>query len=830
MMKKDNLLKGVNIVCLLFVFVAPLFPWIEWQDKNLTILQFYRNIILQGGVDQLTSTDGSVYILTVFLAFPPIVGLLSGLKAILLTANKSSDILSYTIYLAELIYVASFLSFSGYMWLPAAIISACLTGVEFLLQKYMQQYKQFTKEWEQEQKRKEQQKKEIHERLYFPGHYSPACWRIVLKATLHRKTSVFIIMLGNVVLLMYLFILMSIKNILQKGYSVRVILPSEGLNVILKNSVIMIVVLYAVFEVIALFYNTRSNAMRESILSVLGIRNAMNRNICVLEYSILIAIPMLIGLVLGTVGFLLIAHTLFPAIAESTGILTWKIYVFSVGIYLLISASTVLIFYRTYRGETINDSYLYGFLKRKLSKNKSINVIFGLGTVLLLFWGMRYGQRRYAENIFILLAIVCSIILLFWSVRAKRSIWCRKKIRYLLKDSGIQASLYMLHFIFMGIAGIQIAGHMCAPPAENLFPYDYVCIGYEEDKDIFTEISERNLADVWSFPMCRVTAVQGEATNWVDYANNYYAKVIWPQGQHIGISWSTYIQLCQLVEEKVPNNVNLEDGEIYIAFQESVEEKAHPLDWYMNRKEPNIHIGQPLDYYSVPERGRLYPDRAIAGETRNIVTGAFHNGAQENLVVFSDSYFEKIQNTEGPSVLYLLQEQGETEELEQILEHFSHRHIEDASWDEKIQSVYSKDLKSMDLKSERFMKLTVYIFVLILDCLIFILMVALKLAFEQKERQKKYQLFFVLGMRHGQCKKMLQKELIDLLAVPFILAYATSMVISVITGFLRMMTQEEWLQFLGNTQLLACIYLAVNLVVGIIFYMIVSKKTLSSGG
>lgn len=69
-------------------------------------------------------------------------------------------------------------------------------------------------------------------------------------------------------------------------------------------------------------------------------------------------------------------------------------------------------------------------------------------------------------------------------------------------------------------------------------------MAYPEDEELFTELRDKNLADVKSYPMIRVTSVQGNPTDWIDIANNYYRKIIWPQGQHIGISRSTYESLC----------------------------------------------------------------------------------------------------------------------------------------------------------------------------------------------------------------------------------------------------------------------------------------------
>ena len=41
---------------------------------------------------------------------------------------------------------------------------------------------------------------------------------------------------------------------------------------------------------------------------------------------------------------------------------------------------------------------------------------------------------------------------------------------------------------------------------------------------------------------------------------------------------------------------------------------------------------------------KIYPTRTVKGEKTDILTGAFRQGSEENLVVFSDEYFEKVQD------------------------------------------------------------------------------------------------------------------------------------------------------------------------------------------
>ena len=56
-----------------------------------------------------------------------------------------------------------------------------------------------------------------------------------------------------------------------------------------------------------------------------------------------------------------------------------------------------------------------------------------------------------------------------------------------------------------------------------------------------------------------------------------------------------------------------------------------------------MRIGQPLQYYQFVSRERLYPPRKVAGTEREVLTGVFQGGREENLVVFSNDYFENYR-------------------------------------------------------------------------------------------------------------------------------------------------------------------------------------------
>lgn len=118
---------------------------------------------------------------------------------------------------------------------------------------------------------------------------------------------------------------------------------------------------------------------------------------------------------------------------------------------------------------------------------------------------------------------------------------------------------------------------------DTLYPYDYVCLGYDKDKTELQSIGNNFEAESKLYPVVRLTVPGGEDGGYGDFFKTL------PIGHHLGISESTY----KLLTGK---KLDLKDKEIYILYQEDKSNKAHPLDFYITRSKPLIRIGQPQNY------------------------------------------------------------------------------------------------------------------------------------------------------------------------------------------------------------------------------------------
>lgn len=808
-MKKKKWLKNIRIVLLFLIFLALFFPWLRIGNENFAILEFYRKVMANDVLIETAQNGAILQLLPYFLIFPLAASCLSGIKAVFLILGIRSNLIGKMIYGAELVYIATYFAFQGYMPCPTALLAVLFVFVEFMISRYASDYETFTKEWERTKTKEQREKIEKKRRLLFQGKYDKEIWKIVKRAMVHRKKSVFLICIGNSMLLATLFVLFTMREHLQYEYSTVDAIPTTGISGIVYSAMTVTIILYLFFEVLAFYHYARNRRALEQTFWRLGARSGFKSQVRFLEYCILIGLSFVIGHILG-MGIYLLVWECFKN--HPTVILplqgSFSAYLKSAGVYFVVACITAFLTNDKWGRirETESVRFRYDFYRN----SKFQKIVFFTGALIAGISFYCFSMPRNGENIYTILFGIGGGALLLIIVGNNRK---RKYLSYRMTSL-----LFLLHLLFFAVLSIDLAGNLTAPEAETLFPYDYVCMAYEEDEELFQKIEEDDIGEAKSYPMTRVTTVQGAPVSWKDVANNYYMKVIWPQGQHVGISENTYMELRKnlgLPEEKL----RLEGEEVHIVFQQDLSAKAHPLDWYMSRRKPYVRIGQPLRYYQFVSRERLYPPRKVAGTEREVLTGVFQGGREEDLVVFSNDYFDKLSVSEGPSRLYLLDiRKGKEKEAKKRLEGFQKVHAEDSSWSRSIQPCYGKREKISDIETERMLKKTSLLFEIALLVMCVVLIEEMKMQLERKERRRKYGLLLSLGAYRSVLKSFLKKELGEVYIKPLIYAMLLSVPLAAITCYLRKMTYSEIILFAGACLLLWGIYFAIQAIVyGIIY-------------
>lgn len=239
--------KVFRILCIIFlvgIFMSVFYPWTVLNGESYTIIEFYKQAVFEKQLYTMADMGGNVYLLLIFLIFPMVVGLLAGVKAVLLIFRKNYFSLGKIINISELINVAAFFAFQEYELLVAPFFQAIFVFLEFMVESYLSDVDRFTNEWEINKIKNRTEKEERKQRLAFPGNYDKRLRKIIRKDALHPSKAVILVCVGNGLLLGSAFALFAVKEQFQKNYSARSVLPTEGLNGILTNALLVIIIFY----------------------------------------------------------------------------------------------------------------------------------------------------------------------------------------------------------------------------------------------------------------------------------------------------------------------------------------------------------------------------------------------------------------------------------------------------------------------------------------------------------------------------------------------------------------------------------------------------------
>ena len=90
-------------------------------------------------------------------------------------------------------------------------------------------------------------------------------------------------------------------------------------------------------------------------------------------------------------------------------------------------------------------------------------------------------------------------------------------------------------------------------------------------------------------------------------------------------------------------DLDAEGKKVYLVHQQDRSVKAQPMDWFYGKSRPNLHIGVPAAEYDWGNKKNTYIERVVTGEEIGSLTGCYSTEKSENIVVFSDKYFEKAE-------------------------------------------------------------------------------------------------------------------------------------------------------------------------------------------
>ena len=217
----------------------------------------------------------------------------------------------------------------------------------------------------------------------------------------------------------------------------------------------------------------------------------------------------------------------------------------------------------------------------------------------------------------------------------------------------------------------------------------------------------------------------------------------------------------------------------------------------------------------------------MCGEETGSLTGVFCQGLRENIIVFSDEYFEAAKSRWEKTDIYtgrvyekeehaeneVLINQGITKlilmnvaeqdisEVQAELEVYEERKLEEEKnlynrynfaqgvYDYSVSYHYMKQEAIKNLETERIMKVTMNAMVIILFFFMNVMLVTVKILSEKEQNEKRAEFLKCMGMRRKDRMKYVKKEMIRYYyTLPNLIAMLVAVIFTALVFHIRMYT------------------------------------------
>jgi len=719
------------------------------------------------------------------------------------------------------------------------LIMLLVPAVMFIGFRFLESWADVLVEYQALKKRDRELKKERKRRLRFDGKYSPLFYQVIWKNFKYRFETYRIFLIVGGISSGFIF----------AGIGMQEMLKGQALGSAMFSFLVMSMVMAVFLIVNVLLFYLKNHMKNYNIFLNLGMRRRSLTMYVGIELVSSMFFSVLAGFVLGNVILFLCRQVIGKAQGEGAvfSSVTGFTYLFTFLTVFFIYGVSLMATRDIYIDSGMAGAQDKAAWEEKMPGSKKVLFLF-YGEILAVSMACLFTKRVRAESIFILVLFLLGMYFFLKNVWGYLLAFKRKAgkgyYRKLLEENYLYYRfktvfrytffIGIVHICILFIFGREIVSVLTEQDSEKLFPYDYVCLATEEDEGFFGELRKDYGVDVNIYPM--VCAANIDNTPSLENA-----KQVPIQGQQIGISETVYRELCEAVGVEAEKLELLADGSnIYICYQQDGSIKGHPIDYYMDRSVPYIRIGQPLYDFSynayrifIKEK-ELFPARTVAGESADILVGALHQGEQQNLIVFSDAYMEKVKDdwktssmmtgepvdeadaVEGetihhwPTRLVLIHAPEQVkEELRGRFEEFEARHELDRMYDASLRSCYDKDVLAEDVKAERIIRVAVNVFI---SCILFtagILMLYLKTESEMEERKRKQEFLVCMGMGRKERVRLLRRELGSFFWRPLILATVVTAFFTAAMWHVRCYGPEACVNYLKVWGILYAGYVAV---------------------
>lgn len=644
-------------------------------------------------------------------------------------------------------------------------------------------------------------------------------YKILIKNFKYNFKDYIVFIVSSVLAITYIYGFIGnliIVNTIQKTELYRL---TEGITMVVLNALVVIAIVTTLIQFYALKNYVQNRVYDFSIFTSLGMKKRDIQKSIVFLISVSLVISFIIGTVLGNFmiyGF----RRLYGFYLNSTSIpdvnilmITGVSFIICVVLFGVIMSITQDMAIET----SMVDNVSTPFIEEKYPKRNKKLIVFA--ALLLLFSITMYSDPHWAESmyfiyiwligIFILIYIGASYIL--QKLKNKNDLYLKnilnwnlmfyKPKSYLKNTFTLYVILFIMFFTYM----FQITS-LYPLESKGLYPYDYVSLGYPEDRAKLESIGDEFNVENHVYPVVRALVPGGEEKG----NGNLYKNI--PMGHHLGISEGTY-------KDITGKSLDLKGKDVYVLFQEDKSKKAHPLDFFVRKNKPYIRVGKAQQYHDIDRKYFFNLDYNLKGEDREIVFGRLSNFMYENIIVFSDEYFNVQRNkSDGIKWISTIKSKDKNDDaLDEYLNEYEKKHKQESSFDYNVESVYSaKDLYET-FQGEKIFDLIINISILISFSITSILIVFVYTFGNLGYYQHRYELLRFLGLRKEESDSVIKREVRMFSVVPLMLSLITAILFIGITLKIRRFSYTEFVDsfklYFGILALYLAIYFASSAVI-----------------
>lgn len=667
---------------------------------------------------------------------------------------------------------------------------------------FINNWRALREEWRHAGETEKQRKKEQQERLGVEGKYTSQMYKVMLKNFIKNWKDYILMLISGIVVFICLVVGYGVQQILNTGYEKQGLGIFNSLGTIMAKAYFPIGILCVFVMIHMIVYYLKCRSRNYGIFLALGMRRKNLYRYIAIEYSLIVIVSLVVGGICGSMILYHIALNLGAAEGVKLGLVRMILVpcLAAFGTLTLIVIMSLLISYDILGDFKAGESVDQRLVGERLP-NKFRKVLACIGVALIIYASFQYGRKINYENIYLLIVFFIGIFIVLRYAIANMLIQEKSKEKNLQKilphnqlfHKSRTSSIYMgvMLIVLFGIFyyfSYQLIATRLSNTETNLFPYDAVCLADDRDHEFFEKLVQDYEVEMIEVPALRVSA----------YDSTKGSSEI--QGQHIGIAESTYHKLKSEVDETYEKqSLNLKsDEDIYIVYQQDKSVEAHPIGYFPPKSKPMLHVGIPcrgVDIFS--KQDGYYENYQVKGEEIGSLIGAFSRGERENIIVFSDEYFEKAKDFwedcniisglkideperiipglttfQGITKLVLLQiPEKNIRIVEELLNEFNIKHLEEERflfnqypghlkgiYDSTVSYCYLKNQEEGNLLREHIMTITVDTIVIVVMSLMAILFILVKMLTEFDANRKRAEFLSCMGMERKDRIKLVKLE------------------------------------------------------------------------